>query len=286
MFTLYIFGNGFDLHYGLKTKPIHFIEYLNKEFVYDEMANAYEVFSDYAVDWSEYEQSLSEIDLEEIECRNIQAPDYLSDNEYDRDGGILNMKMYCESLSSAVRSALVNMVQAAEIEIEEKSHNPKIDLFDDGDAILSFNYTSTVESLYNLHSIKVFHIHGYYLNDEELIFGYANPNTTYENKLDWEDEDYYINEQRRTLVGFYECWQKHLRIEELKRFLQEVGTIDTVKVCGHSMEAVDSEYMEIIEEIANPAKWEVSYYSETDKRKKEKIMEGYSFSKKVELFNW
>ena len=218
MATLYIIGNGFDLHHKLRTTTGDFKEHLKKETVYNEGISAFDVFNSYAVDWNEYEQSLSEIDLEEIKEQNAQAPDYLSDHEYDRDGGILNMQMYCDSLSDAVRSALANMVRAAEIEIEKKSHNPRLYMFDEGDAILSFNYTSTVESLYNLRTNPIFHIHGYYPNNEELVFGYADPDRTYENRLDREDEDYYINEQRRTVAGFYEYWQKHLRLDELKDF--------------------------------------------------------------------
>ena len=38
-----------------------------------------------------YEQSLNDIDLDEIEFRNEIQPDYLSDRESDRDGGIVNM---------------------------------------------------------------------------------------------------------------------------------------------------------------------------------------------------
>lgn len=284
--TLYIIGNGFDLHHKLHTTTVDFKEYLKKESVYNEVMNAFDVFSSYAVDWNEYEQSLSEIDLEEIEEQNAQAPDYLSDHEYDRDGGILNMQMYCDSLSYAVRSALANMVRAAEIEIEKKSHNPKLDMFDEGDTILSFNYTSTVESLYNLRTNPIFHIHGYYPNNEELIFGYADPETTYEKRLDREDEDYYINEQRRTIVGFYEDWQKHLRLDALKDFLQKAGKIDAVKVYGHSMAAVDAEYMEVIEQMVNPAIWEVSYYSDEDRNEKIETVKSCSFAKKVRLFEW
>lgn len=121
-------------------------------------------------------------------------------------------------------------------------------------------------------------------NNEELVFGYADPDTSYENHLDREDEDYYINEQRRTVAGFYEDWHKHLRIDELKDFLLKVGKIDTVKVYGHSMAAVDADYMETIEQMINPAVWEVSFYK--DKAAMEETVKTYSFAKKVKLFEW
>ena len=79
MKTLYIIGNGFDLHFGLKTKTDHFIEYLKNQPVYNEADNAFNVFYSYGVNWYEYEQSLNNIDLDEIEFENEIQPDYLSD---------------------------------------------------------------------------------------------------------------------------------------------------------------------------------------------------------------
>ena len=113
MRTLYIIGNGFDLHFKLKTKTNHFVEHLKTQPVYNEVGNAFEVLNCYGVDWYEYEQSLNDIDLDDIEFQNEIQPDYLSDRESDRDGGILNMQMYVDSLSEAIRSALEQMVIAA-----------------------------------------------------------------------------------------------------------------------------------------------------------------------------
>ena len=55
MRTLYIIGNGFDLHFKLKTKTNHFVEHLKTQPVYNEVGNAFEVLNCYGVDWYEYE---------------------------------------------------------------------------------------------------------------------------------------------------------------------------------------------------------------------------------------
>ena len=93
MGTLYIIGNGFDLHFKLKTRPEHFEKYLETQPVYNERSNAFEVLNCYGVDWHEYEQSLNDIALDDIAFQNEIQPDYLSDRESDRDCGILNMQM-------------------------------------------------------------------------------------------------------------------------------------------------------------------------------------------------
>ena len=119
MGTLYIIGNGFDLNFNLKTRTEHFSEYLKHQSVYNEVGNALDVLDCYGVDWHEYEQSLNDIDLDEIEFQNEIQPDYLSDRESDRDGGILNMQMYVDSLSNAINTALEQMVENANNDVQQ-----------------------------------------------------------------------------------------------------------------------------------------------------------------------
>ncbi len=284
MGTLYIVGNGFDLHFNLKTKTEHFIEHLKKQSIYNENSNALDVFNCYEIDWCDYEQSLNDINLDEIEYQNEIHPDYLSDRESDRDGGIFNMQMYVGSLSDAVNSALEQMVIVANDELKELSlHQSQKELFKNGDAILSFNYTSTIESLFSIpDNVPVFHIHGYYEQGSPLIFGYKSDEKNYTD--DWasigeEDLDYYISQQREIVYTFYESWRKELQTESLKVFLGKCYGIDRIVVLGHSMGAVDSDYMELIEKCLNPISWEISWYKKYDKDRVRS--QGYSFQNKI-----
>lgn len=110
MGNLYIVGNGFDLHFGLKTKTEHFLECLKRQHIYNEVESALYVLNSYNIDWHEYEQSLNDIDLDEIESQNETYPNYLSDRESDRDGGILSMQMYVDSINDSINKALEIMV--------------------------------------------------------------------------------------------------------------------------------------------------------------------------------
>lgn len=218
MRTLYIIGNGFDLHFKLKTKTNHFVEHLKTQPVYNEVGNAFEVLNCYGVDWYEYEQSLNDIDLDDIEFQNEIQPDYLSDRESDRDGGILNMQMYVDSLSEAIRSALEQMVIAANedaLALSKYYLAPK--LFEAGDAILTFNYTSTIEILFEVpDSVPIFHIHGCYDQGDPLVFGYRNNQNSYVETwadIDEDHWDYYVAQQREAVYDFYKSWEKKLEIE-------------------------------------------------------------------------
>lgn len=286
MSTLYVIGNGFDLHFELNTKTKDFKKYLEAEPVYNEVENALEVLMEYDVDWNEYEQALNNINLDEIMSQNEVFPDYMSDHESDRDGGILNMQMYLESINEAIESALRKMVKAANRDARGKKEEKE--LFIKGDAVLSFNYTSTLEYLFpNPDKIPIFHIHGCYEEGTPLIFGYRSDEHSYISSwasMNEEDWDYYIAQQRIEAFDFYERWRKKLQLKKLRSFLKECKGIDSIVVLGHSMSAVDHEYMEEIEEMLHPERWKISYYEKAEEEDKEKIRaQKYSFENKIEF---
>ncbi|MCT7670090.1 MAG: bacteriophage abortive infection AbiH family protein [Lactobacillus iners] len=284
MRTLYIIGNGFDLHFNLKTKTDNFENYLKNQTIYNGVDNASDVFNSYGVNWYEYEQSLNDIDLDEIESQNEIKPDYLSDRESDRDGGIVNMQMYVGSLSEAIRSALEQMVISANedaLVLSEDFLAPK--LFEVGDAILTFNYTSTIEILFEVpDSVPIFHIHGCYEQGTPLVFGYRNNQNSYVKTwpdMDEDNWDYYVAQQREVVYDFYSSLEKKLEIDKLVSFLLKCGKMDRVVVLGHSMSPVDYEYMEKVDATLNPRIWEISYYNENDIHRVQS--QGYSFQQKM-----
>lgn len=284
MRTLYIIGNGFDLHFNLKTKTYNFENYLKNQTIYNGVDNASDVFNSYGVNWYEYEQSLNDIDLDEIESQNEIKPDYLSDRESDRDGGIVNMQMYVGSLSEAIRSALEQMVISANedaLVLSEDFLAPK--LFEVGDAILTFNYTSTIEILFEVpDSVPIFHIHGCYEQGTPLVFGYRNNQNSYVKTwpdMDEDNWDYYVAQQREVVYDFYSSLEKKLEIDKLVSFLLKCGKMDRVVVLGHSMSPVDYEYMEKVDATLNPRIWEISYYNENDIHRVQS--QGYSFQQKM-----
>ena len=170
--TLYIIGNGFDLFHQLHTTTTDYCEILASKDVYGTCENACEVFESYGNDWGEYEKSLSYIDLDIIEEEILSFPDYLSDHESDRDGTIWFANEHLISLRNAVFDSLREMVEMANSDIYD-SDNQIHNVFENAVAIISFNYTSTIEELYNPKDVPILHIHGYYEDGEELLFGYT-----------------------------------------------------------------------------------------------------------------
>lgn len=282
MGKLYIFGNGLDLHYKLKTRPSDFLNILRHKEIYNETNNAAEIFESYNVLWSNFEQDLAHIDLKQIEENQVQSPDYMSDHEYDRDGVITNVEEYVKSLKKAIFDSLSDMIDAAEQDILELSYDDQWS-FEDGDMILSFNYTSTIESVSNAMDVPILHIHGFYNDGEALILGYKE----FLNNLDYsnnEDNDYYIQKQLDLIIEFCKSLKKNIQMEKLESFLNKAGEIDEVLVYGHSLGDVDAQYLELIESKLQPKTWKVSYY--IDKEDLISNLEGLSFKGKTEFFRW
>lgn len=222
--TLYIIGNGFDLHFGLKTRKETFVEILKQQDIYNESDRAIEIFEQYGIsNWGEYENALSDIELDLIEERNLESPNYLSEHEYDRDGVITNMELYLESLSDAIKNSLSIMIKNANRYLQSIDYyNDK--LFKSTDCILSFNYTDTVEKLFRIfEETKVLHIHGLYSIDEELIFGYKHDFKTIEYQELWFDVSY-LKEIENQIV---ECKNDYNLSAETKKF--KIGYLDGIR---------------------------------------------------------
>lgn len=285
MGKLYIFGNGLDLHYGLKTSTDDFVSILRKKSVYNEIENAVDVFAQYNVLWSDFELDIANLDLNQIEESQVAYPDYMSDHEYDRDGVITNVEDYVNSLRNAIFDSLEEMASNAEDDINNLSHDYQW-RFDQGDMILSFNYTSTIESVSDTKDIPILHIHGFYNNSEQLILGYkdAKDSYNYEKYSNPDDGDYYMEKQLEIIHDFYLSMKKELQFKRLEDFLKNVNGIDEVIMYGHSLGTVDIPYLEYIESTLHPSHWKVSYYKSDDDV--EFNMKRLSFASKIETFEW
>lgn len=321
MKKLYVIGNGFDLNFGLPTKTRDFVAELEK-IKFDCFNSAKDIYSSYGVNWSTFEEDLANLDLDEIDEEVTESPDYLADHEYIRDDVILKVENYTENLLSAREEALRNMIANAEKQIGVIGTIEYADYFDQDGAILSFNYTSTVERLFN-YDKEVFHVHGSYDSDDTLVFGFKSDSAEYKQysrKLDssknarmqqeiielknnpslseeekkhaieeleycYEQEwnDPYLDKEYKVIVDFYQKNKKDYQFDKIEAFLNDIGPIDQVIVLGHSLGDVDREYFELIEKMLSPSQWIISAYNDADVCEMKKTCTSYSFKNKFEV---
>lgn len=314
---LFIIGNGFDLYFGLPTTVDRYIEIL-ADFKMHNGENVIEVYSNYGVDWNQFEEGFSYLNANELFKEYCFPVDYTSDYEHDRTSGIFQMEDFVSALSSARIEALKLMIYEAEEAIlnSEQNYLNQKSTFDNN-VVISFNYTSTIETFFQPSNFKIFHIHGYYnTNQDNFVFGckdilkekmvQTNENLYGKYKKDFEEieksnlseenkelavaelanaisdqsDDYYVDAQKNAVNTFYLGLKKDFQEKELKRFLNQYVQqgIEEVVVLGHSMGEVDREYMEIIDSLVQPKRWIVStYYNNPNQT----ILGSYSFSEKI-----
>lgn len=318
---IFILGNGFDLNFKLPTSPDNYKKCLESFTIEGSSgsSSALDFFDQYIDDyWSNTEQNLANLDLVSLSADNIVPPDYLSDHESDRDGGIVQMEQLSDDVINARNEALALM--ASEADSTDIDSSPINKMAFDKAVIISFNYTTTLERLYDLNESTVLHIHGCLEDGDRLIFGFKDDesyspdgtlvtNTFLSKQLDIEIEqiesnsllsrdekdelieslrdnydfdDYYIDGQNNVLVSLYRQNQKKFQFDKLKSFLKRNIDVNSrvkeIVVLGHSLNDVDSEYFELIEKNIRPKYWKISQYNGSPCLEE---LKNYSFSKKI-----
>lgn len=216
MNNLFIIGNGFDLSHGMKTSYEHFRLYLKENYpnasfdgcvpegittpdgdisyaAIDTVGFLIEVISNAEPDgekWSDLETSIGYLDLDEY------LDDWSDDdNEWHK---VYRNQDVASNLTGTILEITGYFSEWVDtIEVDE--FIPKRSFFElingEEDFFLTFNYTQTLESLYN--AVNICHVHGE--QGGELLFGHGN-DKDYTDKYIGEytgAEDYILDMQRK-----------------------------------------------------------------------------------------
>lgn len=166
---IYIIGNGFDIFTGLKTRYSDFRKWLehNYIFVYENLKNSYDMSGDW---WNDFEEQLGNLDynrfiklftpsktFEEIQLmrkeRHFLANELnllpaISDTPCaQRLKGLLDILQFCFEKWVCNCQMVYNNPNYLKLELQNSY-------------FISFNYTDTLECLYNIPEERVLHIHG------------------------------------------------------------------------------------------------------------------------------
>ncbi|MGY3792983.1 bacteriophage abortive infection AbiH family protein [Aquimarina sp. 433] len=291
--TLYIIGNGFDLHHNLDTWYTSFGLFLKKHY-----SDIYEVFMEYYgfgdLDeedeeslkdpmWWEFEASLAQMDGDLLlENHTEHTPNYGSDDYRDRD--LYNIQIYIQNI---VAKATINMRQAFEefinnVDYPELSENQLANINRES-LFLTFNYTDTLERYYGVARENIEHIHNKAGEGNALILGHGidpdefekqeeQPPEDPEERERWEEwmadqYDYSIERGKDEVRGYFKESFKPTEdvIAQKHSFFEKLNDIETVYVLGHSLAEVDIPYFRKLTEYLNGnEEWVVSYFRETE----------------------
>lgn len=266
---LYIIGNGFDLFHEIPSSYRKFGEFLENEApsVFDHV-NQY-LFSYDDNLWSNFEENLANLDVDSLleeaseSLVGYGAEDWSDAYHHDYQ---YEIEQVVRSLSKDLLFWFSKWVRQLEIP-SSTNFSKKILSIDKNAMFLTFNYTPTLNHLYNIAPEKIVYLHGNSsLKQDKLLLGHGW--ITAKNVIDTEDDleniDSRIEQGNEIINNFFKTTFKATDniILSNQNFFQSLGSLEKIVVLGHSLSNIDIPYFkEILKNInASKVRWEVSYY--------------------------
>lgn len=280
---LYIIGNGFDLQHGLPTRYTDFYEFLKKTnpALLKRMSLYYDINekSDF---WSDFEESLQYLDpyhLTELYTHPHYGADDFSCSEYHQ------FQQACEEQLQCLYNDLTESFSKwiSQIEINKEKVEQKVDIPSSSDVMfLTFNYTKTLELIYDIPETQILHIHGISGGDSDLVYGHSVSLDKMRELLIPPDEQYsYLSDSLPDEMTDYEASeyaydsgvdQIVLSVSKLKKdtstiisenqdFFNSLSYLGEIRIYGHSLSSVDVPYFEEIFRHINRERIQIRLYS-------------------------
>lgn len=307
MSKLFVIGNGFDIAHKFKTKYNHFRDYLINNF--DGIQVDYPVLPEaiympdgeieyndeevlsmllFLLDEVEFRDNKSEWNNIEYSLGQLEYDTFLDDNYYDEDNLIhmaYNNEDTAQSLITPVTSIQKYFQEwINQIEINSENKNSKFeDLIEENDQFLTFNYTSTLEEVYDVDDDNICYIHG--RQGEEIHFGHGS---------DRDDSEYYSINYIGSDYGLstiHENLRKRtdLVLQHNKDFFENLKENDITSIYsyGFSFGEVDTIYLKEICKNIDTSKvtWYLNNYdSEEDRNNFKNVIISSGFKGKICLY--
>lgn len=295
---LNIIGNGFDLYHGLPSSYYYFGCFMASNYpeFYQEMSNMYGFpcykrvgYDEYDVIvsnmfWRTFEEKLGYLDSGWMEGRLIDDLGLECSDPIDLDipetvNSRVIKERFCEWIGTTV-----NTRQNFDI-IQSRISENRLQFYDD-DYFVNFNYTQTLEEVYNVPSDRITHIHGECELDEqwgELVVGHGNDEDIQyiESRITEMERDggYLGYQSQRNRLNEYICEKAIL--EDLKKDVLTLSSklirklrnrslrVDEIWVWGLFCGPVDQDYIKVLHDEYPTAKWVFSCFLPRDKEDRE-----------------
>lgn len=263
---LYIIGNGFDLYHNMPTSYSNFRDFVKEHDV--ELVEFVEKFFFHKTDcdfWSDFEENLGTFDddllreyglnyLEDYGCENWRDA-FHHDYQYE-------LKNVIDRITQGLRKSFIDWLSQISFQGIKKM---LIDL--DRDAyFLTFNYTRTLERVYNIPQQNILHLHGKFTgtDNDEIIYGHGGHLYI----IDKEIEDTRIAEGEEIIKSYFEKTTKPVRQiihKHQKFFYRMITDVTNVTIIGHSMNEIDYPYFKrIVNSVKKNTQFTYYYYSTDD----------------------
>lgn len=269
METVYIIGNGFDLHHNLPTSYNDFHRHIiaNCNTLENILEQYFSLRSGENLLWTNFEEDLGTFDWELFFDDNnhidINDEDFRPSFTYGLEDDLIEQT---EQLKTNIRKAFQDWLDTIDISSTVK----KLKFLKDS-TFINFNYTLILEEIYKIDRDKILHIHGDIINNPgELIFGH---NATMKETSELDEN----GDSNRTIFADSENAAKSLFYSFYKPVEEIIATnantfelltnVKNIFVLGHSLNPIDMPYLKQISSRSKFAQWNVTYYNASEKRK-------------------
>lgn len=285
MKTLYIIGNGFDLYHRMKTSYSDFNLFVRNNNL--ELDSFFYEYFNLKVNnslWADFENDLNTFkhenffsDKSEVDIWNNKFKPSDCYGLYD------DIEQQINEYIDLIKKSFCNWIQGVNIPSKEQEGIELLS-FSNNSIFLNFNYTSTLENIYEIPKSNILYIHNNVeANDYDLIFGH--------NKIveDKEEVDKDGNSNRTLLtdaenasVFLLHSFLKNTNriINEHENYFNSLNNIEDVIILGHSLSEIDMPYFNhIANKVSSRAKWKISYYKKDEKKSFLKKLQGMNIDK-------
>jgi len=254
MKRLYILGNGFDLYHGLPSRYADFHHYVS-EFAPD-FLNRIETYFDFEVDqnylWRNFEQDLCKFDhegfMDTYNYIDVTSESFKLSELYSLEDEVTEE---ADNLINEIREQFTDWVQTFDFADLDRSANIPLKLIRSA-YFINFNYTDTLEKLYNINKERILYIHNNVnAYDGELIFGHSEVSDHADTPTFDEDGEptrtMFTDSQNASRSPFY-AFQKNTKavLKQHRFWLAGLKDLEEVTILGHSLGKVDWPYLKLI----------------------------------------
>ena len=295
---LYIIGNGFDLNHGRKTSYWDYKNYLSERYpdlVYKFDSVEYTKGADVNVDnrWSDLENALQlyyEAAFSEI-VENYY-PNLYSERTPGWDDISIEVSNRYGFLKKFTRDCFYEWIEGENQKtIEDYYKRNDVDF---KSCFVTFNYTNTLETLYNIPAKHILHIHGIVDLWSTIQFGTPenNPVKAQENlEGQFRQDEFYNITVDPGISSLIECMNYAYKdivgnMRHLSTFVDHIYGINEVVIMGHSFWGIDAPYYSqiIIPRFANVF-WTIYVHDNRDMYEAQQFIQYYNL-KKYNIVRW
>lgn len=255
---LYIIGNGFDRHHGFPTSYSDFENFMEdwSRVMYDEI-HEYWNFTVKDGKWCDFENDLSSYNSSKMYtciAKRNSTPEDIADN----------CSVMTQQLYDGITKCFVEWVKNIKLEPQNKRFPLKPNA-----KYITFNYTRTLQDIYEIPEDYIWHIHGSSLDcdvifghnvKEEIEYNYSDDTGMPSTEQEWGEEA--LRYAKLPLNQFMKKTKQVIK-ENQAQFLK-YRNLGHIYVLGHSLADVDLPYFDAIHENNKKAIWYVSYYDDSE----------------------